>query len=400
MRRILFLALFLSAARCPGEAAPRPSATAQPPVSSNRSTPGVEVAQAISTITGVAISPLMGVSGVGAWKYYHTPPAQRTKLPWYAQPWFWGPAILVVLLVLLKDTFGAALPTVMKKPFDFAELIENKISGLVVAGAFVPLIAAIFRAGGDDGALLHDLGAATIDLTPLLSVVTVPLAVVAFVIVWMVSHVIHVLILVSPFTTVDTALKAFRLFLLSTVAGTAFVNPYAGAVWSLVIVAICWFLAGWAFRLMVFGAVFAWDFGTFRKNHFKLGPEVNWVFTARPIDQTPIRTYGKLSRGSQGELVLSYRPWLVLSRRTLTLPQMKYAVGRRLIHSELVQVEGESIRPCLTLPPRYRTHEEEFSSIYRLSGVCDLGVVKGFKAFWRWLRGFFGFRSEVPTMSL
>src|ERR1043166_1987563 len=98
MRGILFLALFLSAARCPGEAAPRPSATAQPPVSSNRSTPGVEVAQAISTITGVAISPLMGVSGVGAWKYYHTPPAQRTKLPWYAQPWFWGPAILVVLL--------------------------------------------------------------------------------------------------------------------------------------------------------------------------------------------------------------------------------------------------------------------------------------------------------------
>ena len=39
-----------------------------------KSTPGLEAAQAISTITGVAISPLMGVSGVGVWKYFKTEP--------------------------------------------------------------------------------------------------------------------------------------------------------------------------------------------------------------------------------------------------------------------------------------------------------------------------------------
>jgi hypothetical protein len=225
---------------------------------------------------------------------------------------------------------------------------------------------------------------------PLINVLTVPLAVAAFVVVWMVSHVIHVLILVSPFTTVDTALKSVRLFLLSTVAGTAFVNPYVGAVWSLLIIFICWFLAGWAFRLMVFGAVFSWDFATSRKARFRLEPEANWVFTAREIDRTPVRTYGRLSRGARGELVLSYRPWLIGPRRDLALPPGTYVVGRGLICSEVWQLEGEIVWPVITLPPRYRTHEEELSSIYLLGGVRDVGVVKGFKAFWQWLKERFG----------
>jgi len=64
-----------------------------------------------------------------------------------------------VLLTFVKDTFGTALPTAVKKPFDVAEAIENKISGLVAAGAFVPLIAMIFTsAGGDDSALYGDAG--------------------------------------------------------------------------------------------------------------------------------------------------------------------------------------------------------------------------------------------------
>src|SRR6185369_14670248 len=91
-------------------------------------TPGLAAAQAISTITGVAISPLLGVSGVGAYKWFKAPPEKRAGLAWYAQPWFWVPALLLVLLALIKDTFGTALPTAVKKPFDVAELIENKIS--------------------------------------------------------------------------------------------------------------------------------------------------------------------------------------------------------------------------------------------------------------------------------
>jgi len=356
--------------------------------SSSKSTPGLEAAQAISTITGVAISPLLGVSGVGVWKYFKTAPEHRAKLAWYAQPWFWVPAMLLVVVVFVKDTFGTALPTAVKKPFDVAEAIENKISGLVAAGAFVPLIAAIFGSlGGDDSALYGDAGLAIIDVSSLFNILTIPFAIAAFAVVWMVSHVINVLIIISPFTSVDAALKSFRLFILSTVAGTAFINPYVGAVWSLIIVLVCWYLSGWAFRMMTLGAVFTWDLVSFRSSRFKVEPDADWVFTAREMDRTPIRTYGQLSRGPQGELVLSYRPWLFLPKRSQTLPAGQYAVGKGMFYSELIKLEGEDTTTAATLPPRYRSHEEELSSVYMLAGVQDVGMVKGLKAVWNWMTG-------------
>lgn len=355
---------------------------------SNKSTPGLEAAQAISTITGVAISPLLGVSGVGAYKYFKTAPEHRAKLAWYAQPWFWVPALLLVAVAFVKDTFGTALPTAVKKPFDVAEAIENKISGLVAAGAFVPLIAAIFGSlGGDDSALYSDAGLAIINVSALFNVLTIPFAIAAFVVVWMVSHVINVLIIISPFTTVDAALKSFRAFILSTVAGTAFIDPYVGAIWSLLIVATCWFLSGWAFRMMTLGTVFTWDIISFRSSRFKVDAAENWVFTGREIDKTPIRTYGRLARGAKGELTLTYRPWLFLPKRILTLPEGSYAVGKGLFYSEIIKLDGGESTTTMTLPPRFRSHEEELSSIYMLSGVQDIGVVKGFKAVWSWMTG-------------
>lgn len=383
---LTFLCVFLGLANLANAAESTTGSTK--PKASGKSTPGLEAAQAISTITGVAISPLMGVGGVGVWKYFKTPEEQRAKLAWYAQPWFWFPALLLVAVVFVKDTFGTMLPTAVKKPFDVAEAIENKISGLVAAGAFVPLIAMIFGSiGGDDSSFYSQMGLAAVDGAAILNVLTVPFAVAAFLVVWMVSHVINVLIIISPFTTVDAALKSFRLFLLSTVAGTAFVDPYVGAAWSLVLVLICWLLAGWAFRLTTFGAIFAWDVVTFRSGRFQVQPDGNAVFTAGKLGAAPIRTYGRLSRGANGELILSYRPWLVLPRRSVTLPAGKYAVGRGLFYSEIVRIEGEESTAALTLPPRFRSHEEEVSSVYLLAGVQDVGVVKGLKAVWNWMTG-------------
>src|ERR1041385_903063 len=114
------------------------------PPASNRTSAGLELATTLSMITGVAISPLLGVGAVGGWEYFSTPAAERAYLDWYAEPLFWIPALLLVALVGLKDILGTAAPSVLKKPFDVAELIENKISGLVAAGAFVPLIIKIF----------------------------------------------------------------------------------------------------------------------------------------------------------------------------------------------------------------------------------------------------------------
>jgi hypothetical protein len=370
------------------------------PSAAAKNAPGLEAAQAISTITGVAISPLLGVSAVGAWKYFKTPGPQRTKLPWFAQPWFWIPALALVGLVFLKDVAGTGMPTALKKPLDVMEAFENKISALIAAGLFVPLIAAIFGSSvSGDESFYQATGLAAFDPASLLNVLTVPAAIVAFFVVWLVANVINVLILISPFGVVDAALKSARLFLLSTVVALSYANPYVGAAFSLVIIVICYFLAGWAFRMTVFGTVFGWDFVTLGCKRFKPDPKANRAFLARAIDKVPVRTLGKLVRDDQDQLALEYRPWLVLTQRTVALPPGRYAVGRGLLYPELLLLDDAWERPVVTLPPRCLGHEEELTQIHKLEPVRDIGLVKGFKAVWIWLKDLFGLRrkTEVPA---
>ena len=348
---------------------------------------GVKAAEAISTITGVAISPLFGVSAVGAYKYWKAAPDKRANLPWFAQPWFWVPGLLLIALIFLKDTTGTAMPVALKKPFDIAELFENKISALVAAGAFVPLIASVFGACGDETALPASMGLAFIDPARWLNVLAVPLAIAAFLAVWMVAHVINVFILLSPFGTVDVVLKSARLFLLSTVAATALVNPFFGAAVALVIIILAWFLAGWSMRLMIFGNVFAWDLLTLRCKRFEPVETGSRAFTARRLGKVPVRTCGKVRRDPKGQLVLDYHRWLVLPRRTLVLPEGDYSVGRGLLNPEVLHLKEGIARPLLTLPPRFVTHEEEFARLYQMAGVQDIGMIRGVKAFWNWLKG-------------
>ncbi len=372
------------------------ASTTSKPASGSKPPPGVEVAQAISTITGVAISPLLGVGAIGAWKYSKTPPEKRAGLPWFAQPWFWVPALLLVTLVFVKDTAGAALPTALKKPLDVAEVFENKISALVAAGAFVPIIALIAQAAAEaDQASYQGTLLAAFNPTSLLSFITVPVAIMAFFVVWMVSHVINVLIIVSPFTTVDAALKSVRLALLSSVTLTSFAHPYVGAAWALIIIAVSYFLAGWSLRLTVFGTVFAWDYVTFHSARTKPDPERNHVFTAKAIEEAPIRSYGRLTREANGRLVLTYRPWLVLPARQQALPEGTYAIGRGLLHPELLKVEGEETHAVITLPPRYNGHEEELNHIYQLAGIQSVGL----QAWWDWIKGAFRSKPAIPAQS-
>jgi hypothetical protein len=377
----------------PKTASPAPTSAGSASSASAHKTPGVEVAQAISTITGVAISPLLGVGAIGAWKYYKTHPDKRADLPWFAQTWFWAPALMLVVIVFLKDTAGTALPTALKKPLDIAEVFENKISALVAAGAFIPLVATIVKAIEPESSLYDGVMLAVIDPSTLLNLITIPLAIFVFFIVWMVSHVINVLIIVSPFTTVDAALKSVRLVLLSSVTLTSFANPYVGAAWALVIIIASYFLAGWALRLTVFGTVFAWDFLTFRSARTKVAATDNMVFTAKAIGETPLRSYGRLRRDATGRLTLTYRPWLILPARELVLPSGTYIVGRGLLYPEIIRVDNDSTDAVLTLAPRYNGHEEDFNQVYQLAGVQNIGL----QAWWEWVKDAVRSRLRVPS---
>jgi hypothetical protein len=347
-----------------------------------------KLAETVSLITGVAISPLLGVGAVGAYDYFKAKPEEREHLPWFANPWFWVPALLLVGACFAKDTLGVALPTVLKKPMDMADTIEHKISGIVATGAFVPIAAAIFQSPAQPGASLAALGFAAIDLHWLFNALMVPVAMAAFFVVFLASNAINILILLSPFTTVDAALKGFRTAILASVVGTSFVNPWVGAVWALIIILFSYLIAGWSFRLSHFGIVFLWDFFTSRRHRFQPDPKENKMFLGAKIQKVPTRTYGKLSQNEQGELVFNYRPWLVLPRRTMILPADHYEAGRGVFYSEILRLEGDTVKTVILLPPRYRGHEEEIASIYHFAGTRDVGI----RAAWAWFKSLFGGR--------
>jgi hypothetical protein len=304
------------------------------------------------------------------------------------------PALLIVAMCFAKDSIGIVVPPMLKKPFDVAETIEHKVSGLVATGAFVPIAASIFHASNTgDSAALSSLGFATIDLSWLYNSLMVPVMMVAFFIVFLASNAINILILLSPFGAIDAAFKAARTAVIASIAISSWANPWIGAAWALVVILISWLIAGWSFRLSHFGLSFIWDFVTRRCNRFKPDPTVNKMFLGRKIDYVPARTYGRLSRDEKGNLILKYRPWLVLAERTLTLPATKYAAGKGVFFSEILQLDGDNALIALLLPPRYRSHEYELVAIYGLTDVRDTGLL----AAWAWIKSMLGFKTKIPA---
>jgi MFS family permease len=378
------------------EAAILGAASSTTSTSSGGSPPGVGAAKALSTITGIAISPLLGSSVLGAVDYFRSPSEKRDQLPWYCHPLFWVSGLLLVGAVAAKDAFGATVPPGLKKPLDVAEVVENKLTGLVAAGAVVPFVASIFHSSTASSALqpLVAGGCAAIDFTPLLNVLTIPFAVAAYALVWLLSHALNILILISPWGAVDAVLKAARTSLLGLLALVSLINPWIGALLSLVVIVVAYFLAGWSFRLMIFGSVFAWDFFTFRRCRHHPSPENTKAFAARKLGELPSRTYGLLVRGADGKLQFRYRPWLVGAERTYAVPEAKYLVGRGFICPILARHDADRTPAIFMFPPRCRTHETTLGDIYRLP-VEDVGLLKGLKGIWKHIKTLFGVGEPV-----
>ncbi len=344
--------------------------------------PGVTAAEAVSQLTGIAISPLLGVGAVGAWRYYHAAPTARSGLPWFAQPWFWMPALALVALCFAKDLLGPMIPKVLKKPIDVVELFENKLSGLVATGAIIPLLAAVVQAFDSEGTAPAALGLAAISPSAAGGGMLAVFGVIAYAAVWVVAHTTQVLILLSPFNTLDLALKALRTAVLASVVATAFANPYAGAVWAGLIILTAAFFSGWASRLLVFGHVFAWDVVSFRHSRFVPAGADYPAFLARKCAGLARRSFGRVSRDLTGRLVFRYRPWLVLPEKSLPLPVGRYEVGQGLLYPSLRVAGLLDKGDWAWFPPRFRGHEAELSQALRLDAVRPVGL----RAAWGWLR--------------
>lgn len=361
-------------------------------------------ASTLATITGIAISPLLGTGVYGCYKYISTEESERGGLPWFAKPEFFIPALIIAGICAAKDTFGVVFPPGMKKPLDVLELLENKFSGLIAAGAVVPItidtLTKVLMGNAPHAssaiALPHGLATITvgaIDWSWAMNIITVPVGIIVFAVVWMASHAINVLIVLSPWAAIDAALKAARMALLAAIAGMAQWDPKSAAFLCLLIIIAAYFISGWAFRLTTFGTIFTWDFLTLRRRRFVLSSDSNRIFSSGVLKEqrkVPARTYGQLIRNTDGRLVFRYRPWLLLKTREVDVPKSSsVAVGRGVFFSVVLADE----KSLFLLPPRYYGHENQLAEVYGFSGVRDVGLRRA----WGWLKEAIAGRPSLTT---
>lgn len=395
MIQAVVLAMLLTLSGMLPAAEPEPSS----PPAKEAYLPGVALSQGITEITGVAISPLLGVSSVGAWRYWNAPAEARSSLPWYAQPWAWGTGFAVLVLCFLKDSLGTAVPGVLKKPFDMVELFENKASALVASGAFVPLVAAEMAKHLEaEKAVVPTASLAGGSLAAIeLSWLMVPGAVIAFLLVWICSHAINVLIILSPFSTVDALLKLTRTGLLASIGVIYAIAPWLAAALCLGLIVIAACLAPAAMRLAIFGARFATDILMPGRGKRRATPESPHVFTLGRLAGLPPRTGGRLHLLDDGTAVFRYRRWCVLDECTVPLPEGVRQVEKGIFSPSLVHGRGGAESTLLLFLPRYRGHEERVADHLKLQGVRDHPVARGFAAVKAWLAGLLQRGKRVAT---
>lgn len=362
---------------------------------------------AFASLTDQAVNPLFGLTVRGMWVYLRTPAATRTALPWFHQPEVWGPLAIVLLLMLFNSTIVEAAPP-LKIPLNALGDLVNKGTAILALPIFVSLFAESAAIPASEAlAALWD--ACRLNPTAYAATATTAqsastglaaslgyaagLVVGTFVYgtVWLAFNTVDVLILICPFPAVDACLKSARLAVVGILAGLTHLSPGTGLAAALLILAASLLIAGWSMRLSIFGLLYSTDLLARRHAAPMREATALWAFSSTGLQpEVPIRTLGALARNEAGQLVFQYRPWLLLPRRHIVLPDsaQAYAIGEGLLNPYLTQPRSSG-SPSLVLRflPRHRGHEEELDNRLGTAGVQDTRLLRGFRSLWRLLSG-------------
>ncbi len=377
--------------------------TAEPDEAAQTLKGGEPVTKALTTVTSTAISPLVGVSVMGAWQYYRTPGPQRAQLPFFERPYFWAPVMMLLVLIFIKDTFGGFAPLI-KKPLDAIEVllvnhaslilivfpvVMNQVARVMGFTSVKNLFACMFS-----GPVVYAATVQTSGVHHAFSMATAVLyIVVGFAItgvVWLLGHCFDVLALISPFPFVDFVLKAIRNTIFAVLLATSVLSPHLGLLLALIVIVISFLLFGWALRLAFFGSLFAWSLLEMLLLEMQAKPSrENGVraFSAG-VKSVKRRTYGRLSPGEDGKLVFAYRRLLIGPEKTIVVGRAEsFVVGRGVFHPTVVEpIESAGKhRVVFRLLPTYRGVEEEVRACLDCATVQDLRFGKGLRSFWKFL---------------
>ena len=374
---------------------------------------GEIIAEEISKATGCAISPILGISVLGAYTYYTTPVEKRDQVPWHAKPVFWAPLLVVLLGIILKDSSKIALPKIIIMPLDAIEtLLEKNVSavlGLLVILSSItgkgieqlqlagydfsfPLLTSAYAAESVNSA-------ATATTAGLFEVGFLSLLVtVVFGLVWVVSQSFNFLMFLCPFSWLDLLLATIKNSIVALLVGAYLVNPFLGLFVSAVIILISLFLFSRSYRFVIFGTIISSDilFKKSRKHEIESSPIK--AFAGSELPGVPPLSYGSLT-AEDTILVFHYRPWLLMPSKSITTSYQSdnCDIGIGAL-SPVIVTTGKNFSTDLTLfrlRPLYHSHENRVAELLGLKGVRDVAFGKTIRDGYRWLLEQLGFTSKT-----
>ncbi len=193
-----------------------------------------------------------------------------------------------------------------------------------------------------------------------------------YLVVWLTFNVIDVVILLCPFPGVDAILKSFRLAVIAALTGLYQLSPTLALILACGIVLVSLVVAGWSFRLSVFGFIFSTDILFFRKRGIAAtGVRAFSTTGMAKAKRIPMRTLGLMSTNASGELQFSYRRWLIFGRKTLSLGRAADFYCAKGFASPLIVGAGAASTSWLRLPPRYRKQENDIVTTFGLRETVD-----------------------------
>ncbi len=346
----------------------------------------VALSQTISTTTGVAMSPMLGMGVLGAWRYFETDAALRGELPWYTLPWVWGLCFGIFVLLKSKDTLGFAVPEIAKKPITVLDDIQEKASAAIVALAVVPTtVLEQFPATTPT-----TTGDGTLAIAPvIIPVLIIVLCVAVFFVVWLTFHAFSSIKVLSPSAIVNSTISLIKGVIVAAYAAFLAINPWIALVAALAIIIVCALIFGWAFRWNVFGFLFVKDFLTNASNDELRDGESIRGFSTRHFPGVKPRSYGRLTRDGD-ELVFAYSPWLIGPKLKSRIPlaDLDSSVRKGILMPSVTIENAESDRPhsVVDLRMRFRNHDEAVQQRLQLDSISPNLVLSGMKASWQWLK--------------
>ncbi len=369
---------------------------------------GADIALKITELTGVALSPLVGLVVVGGIEYYKAK-KQGEPVRWFFSLWFMGAIAFVLILITLKDTIGELAPF-FKKPLDALDFVQHKFSGIIAFAIVAPQlvlsilepvsqtvsylfnlvnpVATAWAAESGTGALTGTVGTVLI----VAIVVSAVIAAVFFLTIWLAAGAVETLILLAPIPFVGLILRSFRLSIFTLLMIGAAISPVIGVLLSFVILYLSYRLLGWSYRLAVFGWIIALDTLGGRHHYVHLD-EDNYIaaFASSAIKGVRNRTYGRLMKEGKS-LFFEYRRFTVFNRKKVAVAESPAHVGiaRGSLLPTVIGTKHDHKRPptLFWLPPRYRGHEEGTAKLLGLSPeIHDQRFRRRLKDAWRWIVG-------------